>query len=467
MNIGKILIEGIITLLSPVIIGSGNSEETDLDILKDPNEIPYIPATSFLGVIIHDLKENHVFADEKNKMINFLGYALKKESKKSDLYCSDLILVEGSPKNIKVRDGVKINNKTGLADDKSKHDFQILEKGAKFHLKMEADYQCASSKEFAIKAINTILASLKSENGEIRVGAKTNKGFGKLSLSVESIFDYDFSKKESVINWLLKRKPSTDDKLTQNKLSRINNEFMIDAYFNLKTSMIIKSYCPDPEMPDSVHIRSGNDNVLPGTSLKGAIRSRALKILNTLSDSDLSKENADKLFKGLFGFVDEKSGKKKKNDEKKSEKARIMVEEHLLPKLAPELQARIKVDRFTGGVVNGALFDSMPLFSKASKANGPDDNSIRMTLKVKNFKNHEAGLMMLILKDLWTGDLAIGGEKSVGRGVMSGITAKISFGEKSISIKSDFAKLESSEKDTLQSFVNSLTTEINKNGKGE
>ncbi|MCL0081501.1 hypothetical protein M1N64_04660, partial [Peptococcaceae bacterium] len=36
-----------------------------------------------------------------------------------------------------------------------------------------------------------------------------------------------------------------------------------------------------------------------------------------------------------------------------------------------------------------------------------------------------AGLLLLILKDLWTADLPIGGEKSIGRGVLEGIKAKI------------------------------------------
>jgi len=28
----------------------------------------------------------------------------------------------------------------------------------------------------------------------------------------------------------------------------------------------------------------------------------------------------------------------------------------------PELQSRVKIDRFTGGAMDGALFDSMPIY---------------------------------------------------------------------------------------------------------
>jgi hypothetical protein len=37
----------------------------------------------------------------------------------------------------------------------------------------------------------------------------------------------------------------------------------------------------------------------------------------------------------------------------------------------------------------------------------------------------EVGLMLLLLKDLWTGDLPLGGESSVGRGRLQGVSATI------------------------------------------
>ena len=37
----------------------------------------------------------------------------------------------------------------------------------------------------------------------------------------------------------------------------------------------------------------------------------------------------------------------------------------------------------------------------------------------------EAGLCVLLLKDLWLGRIAVGGEKSIGRGILEGLHAVI------------------------------------------
>ena len=43
--------------------------------------------------------------------------------------------------------------------------------------------------------------------------------------------------------------------------------------------------------------------------------------------------------------------------------------------------------------------------------------------------------MLLVLKDLWLGDLAIGGEKGIGRGVFQGKSAVISLADEKIVIR--------------------------------
>ena len=47
--------------------------------------------------------------------------------------------------------------------------------------------------------------------------------------------------------------------------------------------------------------------------------------------------------------------------------------------------------------------------------------------EIINAKNFEVGLALFLLRDLWFGNVAIGGEKSIGRGTLQGISAKINF----------------------------------------
>lgn len=46
-------------------------------------------------------------------------------------------------------------------------------------------------------------------------------------------------------------------------------------------------------------------------------------------------------------------------------------------------------------------------------------------LHLQNPKNHDIGLLLLLLKDLWTEDLPLGGESSVGRGRLQGRQAEL------------------------------------------
>ncbi len=78
--------------------------------------------------------------------------------------------------------------------------------------------------------------------------------------------------------------------------------------------------------------------------------------------------------------------------------------------------SRIRLDRFTQGVVKGALFDEEPdYYGKA-----------RTRFELWEPKPGETGLLLLLLKDLLSGDLYVGGAAAVGRGAVKG-TASVRF----------------------------------------
>ena len=72
--------------------------------------------------------------------------------------------------------------------------------------------------------------------------------------------------------------------------------------------------------------------------------------------------------------------------------------------------ARIRIDRFTGGVVDGGLFDEEPVYGGRT----------RLRLEIRSPEPGETGLLLLLLKDLLTSDLVLGGTGSVGRGLAAG-----------------------------------------------
>ena len=464
MNDGKLVLEGKIELLSPLHIGSGENDSTDLDVIVDYEGNPFITFTSFIGALQHHLKKN--YDTNKDEMENLFGFAKGDDAKGSKIIGNDLFLLSSESGKIVTRDGIKIDKKTGIVVDKAKYDYQIVDKGAKFSFKLEAAYSEAF-KVTLLKYFSTIVEMLNANKGQedqngLRIGAKTNNGLGKIYLIEEKLYDYNFSDPQCVIAWLKDDKPKLTGNIDQPSLTAKQNDFIIDGYFDLKTSLIQRSYNDDPSMPDASHIQSDKKNILTGSGAKGAITSRARRIVNTIWGND-EEDSKIEFLDNLLGYVHDKKNKEDKRKDKKPKKAKLRIEERELPAYIAELQSRIKIDRFTGGTINGALFDSMPLFNTNELKIETDLNKkfTRITIRIRDCSEAEAGLMLLVLKDLWTGDLAIGGEKGIGRGVFNGVSASIKFQNKTITLEQGLNNLSE-----LQKYVDALVKEAGgKNGK--
>lgn len=470
----KIVIEGILVLETPAIIGSGNDDAADIELVRDSSgSKPFIPGTSLAGALRHyffeylenladyskvecdeePVKKVGVIEDIKEPVFKkFWGFTDKMgknettESSQSSLIIDDLL-----PANdiaTKIRDGVRIEYKTQIAEDKGKYDYEVIERGAGFSLKMELTLRKEYNEEKIEKReeqgknfkriLATVIENLK--DSKISIGAKNASGFGRCRLKDIKYYDFTFDTIDDIIKWL--QYPDKRDffaDYTVGKLGKSivipSHDFIVEADFSLKSAMIIRAFPEDifnemvhkesnshnnksddskekKQIPDAVHITSAGEPVLPGTSSKGALRHRALKILNTLG-----KAESGAIIESLFGIAGNKETDKKR-------RSRFITEECLIENVDQEAQNRLKIDRFTGGTIKAALFDSMPLWNK----NGNNRN-VRMKITIINYEDHEAGLLLLLLKDLWTEDLATGGEKNVGRGVMKGLKAEISFDE--------------------------------------
>ena len=55
------------------------------------------------------------------------------------------------------------------------------------------------------------------------------------------------------------------------------------------------------------------------------------------------------------------------------------------------------------------------------------DTEIKIDILIQNPEGAQIGMLLLLLKDLWTGDLPLGGESSVGRGRLCGKSATLTF----------------------------------------
>lgn len=410
-----LIFSGIITLQSPLIIGSGDNEKTDNDVIKDKQGVPFIPATSFAGILRHQLLR---FSKNYDK------YFGDKEFEQSRFRFSDLLCVNLS--EIKVRDGIRINKSRGIVEEGGKFDFEVVERETSFSFKIEFPYH-PDEREEVIKLFRLIKTLI--DTGYLRIGAKTNNGFGVLKITEYQCSDYNLKDRKE-LSYFLQDKHLKN--VTIEPIPLTINISELKMVGRIIDSFIIRDYS---EYADSESLKSLDKPVITGSSIKGAIRSRAEKIVNTLNKSP-------EIIKNIFGDVSE--------NEKTAQKGKIRFKEVLISKYTEEVQNRIKINRFTSATINTALFDSMPLFF--------DDNSefIELTIEVVNPKKEEIGLILLALKDLYTGDIALGGEKSVGRGRVDGQLIQLNLDNNKIEIKKG-KPVEERERAIINSYVESFT----------
>ncbi|MHB8987068.1 MAG: RAMP superfamily CRISPR-associated protein, partial [Eubacteriales bacterium] len=310
--------------------------------------------------------------------------------------------------------GVAIDPTTRTAEDKKKYDFELLEAGTVFPLRIELLVR-EGKKEQLLRGLAIALQGL--ENGEIFLGARKRRGFGRCRVRNWQVCRYDLSTSEGLLGWL------TGDKSwmhCSNKISELflvsgvdldlRELFFLEAAFALDGSLLIRSGFGGPEAPDAVHLHSSRGGrevpVLSGTSLAGALRARALRIAKTVGDGGKAVDLVD----GLFG--------PRRQD--KPAASRLIVEETEVDEPLEQVVSRVKIDRFTGGSFPAALFNVQPVF-------GLPETRVLVRLTIQQPLDQGIGLLLLLLKDLWSGDLPLGGEVGVGRGRLRGLEAKLKY----------------------------------------
>lgn len=416
--VGKIILRANVKNISPMLIATGENSELDFQVIKNCYGEPIIPASGFAGMIKESFKLILPQEDE-NELEPLKEYFLGTDGSKthktiqSHIIIDDLVLKKGATFKFCERDGVAISHETMLAIDKSKYDYELLESGTEFCLNIELTIRDAYKKDLKVLKDFLYFIAKKGQEKYYKQGAFKSNGFGILEFSDIKFFEFTFPKDSNQWFGFMEGKTTLFNTFDQERKYSFKikqeNLLKITGQFSLKNSLIIRSSvlsANDDKDLDKTHLKnSKSEPVISAKSIRGAIRHRALKILKTL---EYSKPEA--LVEDLFGYVDKKS--------KSAKKGRLTTFETIVENAdANQIQARIKIDRFTGGTMEGALMQSQPIWHKNEK--------IELRFEIEDCETKEAGLMLLMMKDLICEDLPVGGEKSIGRGILIGKSLKI------------------------------------------
>ncbi|MCK9330595.1 MAG: RAMP superfamily CRISPR-associated protein [Candidatus Cloacimonetes bacterium] len=432
----KYYVKGELEITSPLIIASGNDEIADLQCIRDKDGKLFIPATTIAGNI-RDYLNRHF---KNDNLINLIFGSDNDQSEQSMFIFYDAELI--NVPNLCVRDGVALDDWNKTVKEKSKYDYEVINPETTFLFRMEVNVREKSpkNKEDIEAIILKVISTLCREN--IRLGAKTRRGFGKIKLINQEFLKIDIvNEKDKWINfdW---QKSSFDSNLNQdeNNSELFNNVYntKITADFDIPNSLIIRTYNTDPKDVDSVSIsyKLGNDNIylIPGTSWNGALRHSLLNIGRELDKYSEMNE----LIYNFFGFA----GNKQKN--KKAIRSKVIIEESKIRNPKAKKYVRNKIDRFTGGVVESALFDEKPIYAA----------KVTLNCEINDPQDYEIGMLILAIMELQNGFQSVGGGTNVGRGRLTGSEVNISTQDKlNLLSESDKSK-----------YLNALATALNTTG---
>ena len=421
---GRYTLTGTVKLVSPLIIRAGvyndilNDTVDDIVVTYHDGQ-PFIPGTSLAGVLRQAIQD--ILSDVDNVLFGSID---EHKGMQSALQINDIPLKNT---NISVRDGICIDDVLGVTKDGAKYDFEVIESGAYGTLRIDCLIrECHQNQVDIIENSLKILASLL-KNG-ISIGARTVNGFGRIACEDISLEHYDFTKPESVQSWLL-RKPGATIPIPKEPIVA-KRDLNIDMDCYLEDTILIKSIFEAVWEDKSLTL------FIPGTSVKGVLRHQCTRILNVLGHEATMTDN-------LFGYSNDKT--------KKSHKGRILVNEvYFDTAYTQEEQHRIRVDRFTGGVMNGALFADHPLRNTKGET-----LTFPLHIKIKDCSDSEAGLAMLLVKDLMTGQVTMGANRTIGCGRIRGNFVTIHYNDESYVIDGS-GKVITGQVETLESLVQSL-----------
>lgn len=422
---------------SPIHIGGiNNNPHVDLALATNGQGQYYIPGTSIAGGFRGWMQS---FADEKI-LQTLWGYEKNTEGHAS------FILVEDAPIQgavAEIRDGVGINRISGTAAEQVKYDRAILPKGTKIPLDITLEISSEIQFDRPKKLFTQLLKAL--QNGEIRLGAAKTRGLGRVKLENLSIREHQLNNRDGILKMLqgqskslkLDNLPSGDDDLAQ--IPQIN----IEIHWRPENSVMVKSE-GDGIAVDILPLVSRFDKhfsfVLPGSSIKGALRTQAERIIRTVyflpTRESFMEQIEVPLIEDLFGVRAKADNKRKKgigslfiddcyanvnispNDwgniqaAKSNSDLRKTLDN---AKLQTTQQAfHVAVDRWTGGAADGFLYSNL-------EPMGVNWQPIRLQFNLTRFKESKLAaiaLIFFILRDLAHNRIPLGYGTNRGMGTI-------------------------------------------------
>ena len=373
--------------VSPISVSSGYEGMTDSDVLRDYDGNPFISGSSIAGAF-------RAYVQSKNNGNDIFGFANDEDGKMSPVFISDL---KFNKSETDIRDSVALDDNK-ITKEGAKFDFEVLQGNSKGYFYIELTIREKDNEELLVGALNEIFNGIHLK--EIRLGSNKTRGYG--IIDIDQIKKREFTKNNFLDYKDCYREPFWKKNVKAYDLDYSTKGHMvsIEVPLSLKGGISIRKYAVRKGAPDFEHITDHGSPVIPGTSIMGALRHRIKEIIKELDKDSSYGLYPNKMIDEIFGFV---SGKD-------AHISGVIVDEMVIEGAKALEMTRTGISRFENSARNGALYKEKTYV----------DGTFTLRLSVcKENPNMDwiIGILLLAVKDLQNGFLAVGGQTSIGRGI--------------------------------------------------
>ena len=430
---------------TPLVISSGDKAVmTDSAILKDINGYPYIPGTTIAGIL------RHCIGEEKAK--DFFGLKEEKTARGSKIIFSEGKIVgldgkvldgivngdhefESRFLRLPKRNHVRLNSK-GVAEDTGKFDEEVIFKGTRFAFDIE---MVASGNDGQASVFNDVLNELGKDT--FRIGGGSRSGFGKIKVVEIKRRCLDLRQPGQLEVYL--RQPSalntnyedwnSYEMSPQASAGWIKYDLTLTPvdFFSFGSGLGDNEVDATPVKESFIKWENGKGTfkdkdkdkdkalLIPASSLKGAISHRVAFYYNVKYNyfamstpmEDFEEHTTDKnpAVRELFGYQDANEGQK--------------CGACLFSDIIGEYNVRekvfnhVKIDRFTSGAMDGALFSEKVIDGKGSGFQFKTSILIKKPTENIDTFNEAIDCLEKALGDIDRGTLPLGGASGRGHGI--------------------------------------------------
>lgn len=435
----------IIEAKTPLNVGSGNKGiKSDSLVLRDINGLPFIPGTTIAGLLRHTLG---VEGDKYMGSQQIGSPLIITEAKMLD---SDGTVLDGiipqerldseflaNFRQLPIRQHAKIGHR-GATLKGGKFDEEIVLKGTRFCFEMEM----LSDKDDDTK-FKELLDTLNSDT--FRIGSGSRSGFGEIEVvgSQCQFKKIDLTNTEQK-EWYLKKSSSLSEEWKDAEIHNINKtdskgwtsytlllkpvDFLLfgSGFGSDKADMTFVRESFIDWSSGTAQVKNRDQVILiPASSVKGALSHRLAfhynKINEIFADTLAEGERIENFVgknneavKAVFGSEGEKDADGKMQNKKRGN---VLISDIIQEAvISPKILNHVAIDRFTGGTIDGALFNEETLYAKGQ--------SFELKLLIRNSTFDDKDVKTAFentLKDLCSRMLPLGGGVNRGNGSFEGI----------------------------------------------